>query len=100
MGRGGGRPSPRSSPHSCVVGRGRRKARDKNRRSLRRFRPIPTEYNSALRRGAKGSLSVVALLSVLILPAWLLAQDEFDINRSGGAKRIPISLDGYSGEVL
>src|SRR5439155_13698975 len=30
-----GRPSPRSSPHSCVVGRGRRKARDKNRRSLR-----------------------------------------------------------------
>jgi len=44
--------------------------------------------------------SLVALASLLIFSVWLLAQDEFDINRSGGAKRIPISLEGYSGEVL
>jgi len=44
--------------------------------------------------------SLVALPSLLIFSVWLLAQDEFDINRSGGAKRIPISLEGYSGEVL
>jgi TolB protein len=48
----------------------------------------------------KGSLSVVALPSLLICSACLLAQDEFDIYRSGGAKRIPLSLEGYSGEVL
>jgi TolB protein len=42
----------------------------------------------------------VAFLSLLICSVWLLAQDEFDINRSGGVKRIPISLEGYSGEVL
>ena len=44
--------------------------------------------------------SLVALPSLLLFSVWLLAQDEFDINRSGGAKRIPISLEGYSGEVL
>ena len=44
--------------------------------------------------------SLLALPSLLIFSAWLLGQDEFDINRSGGAKRIPISLEGYSGEVL
>src|SRR5438093_8858132 len=44
--------------------------------------------------------SLVALPSLLIFSVWLLAQDEFDINRSGGAKRNPISLEGYSGEVL
>src|SRR5687767_8265180 len=43
-----GRPSPRSSPHSCVVERGRRKARDKNLRVLRRFRKILTDCKSAL----------------------------------------------------
>ena len=48
----------------------------------------------------KGSLRVVALPLLLIGSAWLLAQEEFDINRSGEAKRIPISLEGYSGEVL
>ena len=44
--------------------------------------------------------SLVALPSLLICSAWLLAQDEFDITHTGGTKRIPISLDGYSGEVL
>src|SRR5947208_14197060 len=44
--------------------------------------------------------SLLALPSLLIFSAWLLGQDEFDINRSGAVKRIPISLDGYSGEVL
>src|SRR6266850_7136799 len=44
--------------------------------------------------------SHVALPLLLICSAWLLAQEEFDINRSGEAKRIPISLEGYSGEVL
>ncbi len=58
------------------------------------------EYNSALQRGAKGTLSVVALLSALILPARLLAQKEVDITHTGEIKRIPISLEGYSGEVL
>ena len=43
-------PSPRFSPLSCVVGRGRGKARDKNRRGLRRFRPILINYKPAFRR--------------------------------------------------
>src|SRR5206468_3712186 len=37
-------------------------------------------------------------LSLLVFSAWLSAQEEFDITRSGAAKRIPISLEGYSGE--
>ena len=53
-GRGGGLPSPQSSPHSCVVGRGSRKFRaPKNRGGLRRNRQILIEYNSALRWAAK-----------------------------------------------
>src|SRR5438876_3404663 len=48
----------------------------------------------------KGSLIFVALLSVLILPARLLAQKEVEITHTGEAKRIPISLEGYSGEAL
>src|SRR5262245_58691378 len=44
--------------------------------------------------------SLVALPSLLICAAWVLAQEEYDITRSGGVKRIPISLEGYSGEVL
>ena len=54
--RGGG-PSPRSSPHSCVVGRGRRRAHDKNRRSPRRFGQILREYHSGLRWAAKQVLA-------------------------------------------
>ena len=45
-------------------------------------------------------LGLGALALLLIVPAWLLAQEEYDINRSGGVKRIPISLEGYSGEAL
>ena len=71
-----------------------------NRRGPRRFGQILIEWNTAVRRGAKGSLSVVALLSLIAFSARLLAQEEFDLNRLGGAKRIPISLEGYSGEVL
>ncbi len=48
----------------------------------------------------QSSLIVVALLSVLILPARLLAQKEVEITHTGEAKRIPISLEGYSGEAL
>ena len=44
--------------------------------------------------------SLVALPSLLVCSTWLLAQEEFDIIRAGGAKRIPISLEGYSGEAL
>ncbi len=46
--------------------------------------------------------SIVALLSLLIFSARLLAQQDADITitHTGGAKRIPISLEGYSGEVL
>src|SRR2546428_11494665 len=43
-------------------------------------------------------LSVVASLALWL--ARLSAQEELDINRAGGAKRIPISLEGYTGEVL
>ena len=45
-------------------------------------------------------VSLVTLSSLLIFSAGLIAQEEFDLFRSGAAKRIPISLEGYSGEVI
>src|SRR5207244_5622794 len=44
--------------------------------------------------------SLVVLSSLLVFSAGLMAQEEFDITHSGAAKRIPISLEGYSGEVI
>jgi TolB protein len=42
----------------------------------------------------------VVLASLAVCAPKLSAQEELDITRPGGAKRIPISLEGYSGEVL
>ena len=42
-------PSPRSSPHSSVVGRGRRQRALENLRSAQRFWPILIDWKSALR---------------------------------------------------
>src|SRR5262245_12504848 len=51
----------------------------------------------------KGSLpfSVLMLLSILVFPARILAQQEGNITITHtGDNQIPISLEGYSGEVL
>src|SRR5947209_12163085 len=41
-----------------------------------------------------------ALASLAICLAPLPAQEQIDITHPGGSKRIPISLEGYTGEVL
>ena len=54
-----GCPSPQSSPHSCVVGRGEGKRTGRNRRGSRRFRQILTDSKSALRTGARRVLGAL-----------------------------------------